>query len=48
MESMSTDNVFVEFCCKAEQRNGLVKEEGLKEDIFVLVVVFLNERKTTY
>lgn len=40
---MSRDNVSVEFCCKAKQRNGLVREEGLKEDVllFFLTVVVL-------
>lgn len=37
---MSNGNVFVEFCCKAEQRTGLVMKEILKEDVFVAAVVF--------
>ena len=40
---MSKGNVFVEFCCKAEQRTGLVMEEVLKEDVFGAVVVVFNE-----
>lgn len=39
---MSKGNGFEEFCCKAEQRTGLVMKEILKEDVFVAVV--FNER----
>lgn len=35
MKSITRDNVSVEFCCKAGQRNRLVREEGLKEDVLL-------------
>lgn len=35
MKSITRDNVSAEFCCKAEQRNRLVREEGLKEDVLL-------------
>lgn len=39
---MSKGSIFAEFCCKAEQRNGLVMRQVLKEDVFAAaaVVVF--------
>lgn len=35
MKLMNRDNVSVKFCCKAEQRIGLVREEELKEDVLL-------------